>query len=67
MGREKQCYRDNLEDILTWSGGKRVLLVSEVVAYTGMSRPWVERHVFEGIKVKDGISAATLARRLSGF
>lgn len=57
-------YRENLEDILAFSGGRRLLALSEVRAYTGFKddRTLKRRYPF-----KDGyISAATLAKCLSG-
>ena len=37
MPREKQNYRENLADILEFTGGKRLLSVKEVKAYTGFA------------------------------
>lgn len=60
---ELLTYRDNLEDILKFSKGSRVLTVSDVSVYTGRDRRWVQKHL--GVEPRRGISAATLARRLS--
>jgi hypothetical protein len=62
MPREPKAYRDNLEDILKFSGGKRILTIKEVSTYTGKCYRWVKEKY--GIS-KDGISAPTLARLLS--
>ena len=35
MSREHPAYRDNLEDLLTFFDGKRVLSIKEVARYTG--------------------------------
>ena len=59
------AYRDNLEQILKFTGGKQVLTVSQVREFTGMvdSRT-IRRH----FPIMNGgyISAATLARCLCG-
>lgn len=64
MPRERPAYRDNLQDILEFFGGKRVLSIQDVRQYTGMvDLRTIKRH----FPVRDGIiSAATLARCLSG-
>ena len=62
--RETMVFRDNLEDILAFSNGKRILTITEVSAYTGRSRKWCREHL--GIDSSLGISAATLARKLCG-
>lgn len=41
MGREKPEYRDNLEDILSFTEGRRILTVADVARYTGKDRRWV--------------------------
>ena len=38
MSREHPAYRDNLEDLLTFFDGKRVLSIKEVARYTGKDR-----------------------------
>ena len=59
MAREKEAYRPILEDILSYSQGKRLLNVSDVSKYTGKSRQWCYKHV----PFKDGlVHAADLAR-----
>ncbi len=62
MPREPTAYRDNLEDILAFTGGKRLLTQKEVSSYLGKDPRYIKK-VF-GVE-KDGISAPTLARMLS--
>lgn len=63
MSREAEFYRDNLEDILAFTGGKHLLTVADLCRYTGMvDQRTVKRH----FPVVDGyISAATLAQCLA--
>lgn len=61
MPRELPGYREQLEDILTFTNGQRVLNKQEVQAYTGRSRNWCEKYL--GVK-KGGITAQSLARKL---
>lgn len=64
MARERAGFRENLQDILEFSGGKRLLNLSDVRAYTGIqdNRTLKRRFPFD-----DGcISAATLALHLCG-
>lgn len=62
MPRELPSYRDNLEDILHFSGGKRLLHINEVCEYLGICYKTAKKQF--GI-TKDGISAASLARQLA--
>lgn len=64
MPRERPAYRDNLEDILAFTGGKRMLTTADVRKYTGMvDIRTIKRH----FPIRDGfIAAATLARCLAG-
>lgn len=64
MPRELPAYRDNLQDILEFFGGRRVLSLDDVRRYTGLKDDrTIKRHFpFQG-RI---ISAATLARCLSG-
>jgi len=64
MSREKQGYRENLQDILEFFGGRRLLTVSDVKAYTGIvdTRSVKRRFPF----VDNRISAPVLALHLSG-
>ena len=64
MPREKQNYRETLADILEFTGGKRLLSVKEVKAYTGFAD---ERSLKRRYPFQNGyISAVTLALCLSG-
>lgn len=64
MSREKQGYREHLEDILAFTGGRRVLSLTDVRGYTGIADNRTVRKRFP----IDGhtISAPALARALSG-
>lgn len=60
---EAQFYRENLESILAFSGGKHTLTVSEVGRYTGLvDTRTVNRHF--PYFVRGRIAAETLARCL---
>lgn len=64
MSREREAYRDNLEDILTFTEGKRLLTITDVRRYTGLRD---DRAIKKRFPFRDGyISAPTLARCLSG-
>ena len=64
MSRERVGYRENLQDILEFSGGRRMLTVAEVRTYTGLKD---YRTIKRRFPFKDHyISAATLAKCLSG-
>lgn len=64
MPREKPAFRDNLEDILRFTEGKRVMNIAAVRKYTGLvdARTIKRRFPFNG----NIISAVTLARCLAG-
>lgn len=64
MSREKVGYRENLEDVLEFFGGRRLLTVADVKAYTGLAdyRTIKARFPFDGRY----ISAPTFARCLAG-
>lgn len=63
MSREKAAYRQNLEDILTFTGGRRMLSIQDVRQYTGFKD---NRSVKRRFPFVDGyISAATLASCLA--
>lgn len=69
MAREQSDYRDNLEAILDFTGGARVLTVGQVKAYCFGEEQAAHvdnRRVKRRYPFKDGvISAATLARCMS--
>lgn len=62
MPREPYAYRDNLEDLLSFFGGKRILSIKDVAAYTGRNEKWCKQRF--RIEAKKGISVPTLARML---
>ena len=61
---EHPDYRNNLEQILKFTGGKNLLNVSEVCRFTGIidHRTVKKRYPF----IDNYISAATLARHMCG-
>ena len=61
---EPLAYRENLEQILQFSGGKQLLSITEVGRFTGLvdQRAIKRRYPF----VNGKISAATLARCMCG-
>ena len=61
---EHPAYRDNLEQVLAFTGGRHLLTIKDVKAFTGLADP---RTVRKHFPLVDGhISAATLARCLCG-
>lgn len=62
MAREQAEYRPNLESILTFSGGKHLLTISDTARYLGRKREWCASHF--GITAA-GITAEALAMRLA--
>ena len=66
MPREKEAFRDIMEDLLLFSGGKRELSVSEVAKYTGRERHNVQKtFAFKGSGHGQRIHIAVLARELA--
>ena len=64
MPRERTGYRENLQDILEFFGGKRMLSVKDVLEFTGFAD---SRTAHKRFPFSDGyISAATLALCLAG-
>ena len=41
MPRELEDFRPYMEDILQFTGGRRVMTAKEAMAYTGKSRHWL--------------------------
>lgn len=65
MPLENRHYRDNLEEILKYTGGKHLLSIQDVKGFTGLSDSRTVRKYYP--MTPDGhISAATLARCLCG-
>lgn len=62
MPREREDYRDNLEDLLEFFGGKRLISKIEAANYLGLDPRTAAKRFDIG---KNGISLPTLARRLS--
>ena len=61
MPREKEAYRDILEDVLSYTEGRRLLSLSEVCRYLGRDR----RSVQKKYDIQPGgITAPELARKL---
>ena len=61
---EHQFYRDNLEQILAFTGGRHLLTIKDVKGFTGIAD---SRTINKRFPMVDGyISAATLARCLCG-
>lgn len=64
MPRERTGYRENLQDILEFFDGKRLLSLGDVKTYTGLVD---DRSVKRRFPITNNyISAATLALYLSG-
>ena len=55
-------YRETLADVLSYTGGKRILSVSETSRLLGKSRPWVREKL--GVTGM-GITAEALAWKLA--
>ena len=62
MPRELEDFRPYLEDILTYSNGKRVLLIKEAMEYTGKSRQW-----FYNRGIAGEVGAVQLARLMAAL
>lgn len=64
MSREKQDYRDNLEELLRFTGGRHLMTAKEVGAYCGIDQRTAARRYSIP---KTGISVPTLARMMSSM
>ena len=62
---EHPAYRDNLEQILAFTGGRQLLNLSDIRKFTGMKDLRTIQHHFP-LQKGGYISAATLARQLCG-
>ncbi len=62
MPREHEMYRPILEDLLAYSGGKRMLSLKDVCQYVGRENRWVKEHL--GV-TREGVTVHELARRLA--
>jgi hypothetical protein len=65
MPRERENYRDELEQIIKYFRGKRVLTVSDVSRYIGRDGRWCKK-TFD-INPKNGITAVALAKKMSAL
>ncbi|HPD89012.1 MAG TPA: hypothetical protein PLU75_06025 [Oscillospiraceae bacterium] len=63
MSREKENYRDELEQLLAFFGERRVLSVVDVARYTGRDPRWCKQ-VYD-IDPQKGITVVALAKQLS--
>lgn len=63
MPREKENYRDEMEQLLIFFGEKRVLTSADVSRYTGRTPQWCRKTY--GIEPHKGITVVGLARKLS--
>lgn len=50
MAREKPCYRVILEGLLAAFPGQNILTRTDIMAYTGRGRTWLDSHGFKGRK-----------------
>lgn len=66
MSRERDGYRENLQDILEFFHGKRLLTLSDVRRYTGLVDDRTIKRRFPPLAAQGDISAVMLARCLSG-
>lgn len=62
MPRELEDFRPYMEDILAFTGGRRVLTAKEAMAYKGKSRHWLNNR---GLNNK--IGAVQLARVMAAL
>ena len=59
--REKEGFRDLVEDILAYTNGRHLLTIADCAGYLGIDRDTVTRRF--GV-TKKGIAAVMLARQL---
>ena len=62
MAREHPAYRDNVEDLLEFFQGKRVLTQTDLCRYSGRTPKWVKAHY--GVGNHETIGYRTFARML---
>ena len=64
---DREVYRETLADILSFTGGKRILSVSDTSRLLGKSRPWVREHLgITGMGITAQALAWKLARNFNG-
>ena len=61
MAREKEGYREQLEELIRHFGDVGMVTQPQVVAYTGRGEKWVRRRLKVG---REGVTLSVLARRL---
>lgn len=62
MARELEDFRPYMEDILTFTGGRRILTAKEAREYTGRSRQWFVSRGLNG-----PVGAIQLARLMAAM
>ena len=60
MSRELEDFRPYMEDILAFTGGRRVMTAKEAMEYTGKSRHWLNNR-----GLNNQIGAVQLARLMA--
>lgn len=61
MAREREGYREQLEELIRHFGDVGMVTQPQVVAYTGRGEKWVRRRLKVG---RQGVTLPVLARRL---
>lgn len=61
MAREKETFRLELELVLAAFPNKKVLTRTDVMAYTGRGRKWLDSHGFDATE----FSAVDVARQMT--
>ena len=61
MAREKEGYREQLEELIRHFGDVGMVTQPQVMAYTGRSDKWVRKRLGVG---RSGVTLPVLARRL---
>jgi hypothetical protein len=62
VSREKEGYRDELEQLAQFFGGRRVLTLKDVERYTGRDYRWCKKAY--DIDPAKGITITALARKM---
>lgn len=61
MAREREGYREQLEELIRHFGDVGMVTQPQVIAYTGRGEKWVRRRLKVG---REGVTLPVLARRL---
>lgn len=64
--REHEMYRPVLEDILAFTGGKRMLNITQVAKYVGHKREWVMEHLGVTAEGITAMRSSSMAARTPG-